>query len=402
MVRKGARWRVGDGSKINTWNSRWVESSGGGQVLSPQLDSSVMVVKDLFLPGSKLWNTELIDQNFFPWEAESIKRIPVSLHTEEDLLIWPRTPDGIYSVKSAYQLLASKSQQAQAGPLDVDAGKRFWNGIWKLQVLNKVRHFMWRASSESLPTNSNLFKRHILSDSSCSLCEDHPEDVLHCLWLCDYAKCVWFSNQTFCLPRTRVFRSFGDLANFILTETSSNSTTLFSMVAWSIWTRRNKLRAKQQVWDVSDTIKNAKDLLQEFRDVQSLSLRPLVQREVVRWKPPSSGLFKINFDGALFDNLALAGLWIVIQDEQGLIIAALSQRIPLPSSVVMVEALAARRALIFAQEISISTVEVEGDSLQVIRAIQNQKQDRSCMGHIIQDIKQIGSCMQTCFFFPYL
>lgn len=294
--------------------------------------------------------------------------------------------------------MASKSQQVQAGPLDVDAGKRFWNGIWKLKVPNKVRHFMWRASSESLPTNSNLFKRHILSDSSCSLCEDHPEDVLHCLWLCDYAKCVWFSNQTFCLPRTRVFRSFGDLANFILTKTSSNSATLFSMVAWSIWTCRNKLRAKQQVWDVSDTIKNAKDLLQDFRDVQSLSLHPLVQREVVRWKPPSSGLFKINFDGALFDNLALAGLGIVIQDEQGLIIAALSQRIPLPSSVVMVEALAARRALIFAQEISISTVEVEGDSLQVIRAIRNQKQDRSCMGHIIQDIKQIGSCMQTCFF----
>lgn len=41
----------------------------------------------------------------------------------------------------------------------------------------------------------------------------------------------------------------------------------------------------------------------------------------------------------------------------------------------MVEALAARRALIFAQEISISIVEVEGDSLQVINGIKNQKQD---------------------------
>lgn len=57
----------------------------------------------------------------------------------------------------------------------------------------------------------------------------------------------------------------------------------------------------------------------------------------------------MNFDGAIFENLALAGLGIVIRDEQGLIITALSQRIPLPNSVNMVEALAARRSLIFAQ-----------------------------------------------------
>lgn len=86
---------------------------------------------------------------------------------------------------------------------------------------------------------------------------------------------------------------------------------------------------------------------------------------------------KLIFDGTTFDNLALAGLGVVIRDEQGMIIAALSQQIPLPSSVNMVEALATRRALIFAQEISISSVEVEGDSLQVIRAINKKEQDRS-------------------------
>ena len=66
-----------------------------------------------------------------------------------------------------------------------------------------------------------------------------------------------------------------------------------------------------------------------------------------------------------------------------MIIAALSQRIPLPSSVSMVEALAARRALTFAQEISIFSVEVEGDSLQVIRAINKKKLDRTGLCHII-------------------
>ncbi|XP_050281885.1 uncharacterized mitochondrial protein AtMg00310-like [Quercus robur] len=110
VIYKGARWRVGDGSRINIWTSRWVESSGGGQILSPQHDPSLVVVKDLFLPGTKIWGQELIDQNFFPWEAKGIKSILVSLHIEEDLLIWPRTPDGMYSVKSAYQLMANELQ----------------------------------------------------------------------------------------------------------------------------------------------------------------------------------------------------------------------------------------------------------------------------------------------------
>lgn len=49
----------------------------------------------------------------------------------------------MYSVKSAYQLLANEFQQAQACWSNPDTGKRLWNGIWKLKVPNKVRHFMW-------------------------------------------------------------------------------------------------------------------------------------------------------------------------------------------------------------------------------------------------------------------
>ena len=47
--------------------------------------------------------------------------------------------------------------------------------------------------------------------------------------------------------------------------------------------------------------------------MQSPTKRFAVPREVVPWKPPTAGLFKINFDGAIFENLALAGLGIVIR-----------------------------------------------------------------------------------------
>ena len=139
-------------------------------------------------------------------------------------------------------------------------------------------------------------------------------------------------------------------------------------------------------------------MLQEFTDVQDSPVWSAIPWVEARWKPPSAGLFKINFDGAVFMDRSLVGLGIVIRDESGLIIVALSQKIPLPSSMELVEALAARRALIFAQEISIFKAEVEGDSLKVIQALNNPKPNRTQIGHIICDIQILGVGMQSCTF----
>ena len=64
--------------------------------------------------------------------------------------------------------------------------------------------------------------------------------------------------------------------------------------------------------------------------------------------------------------MGYAGLGVVIRDCNGNIIAALSQKIKLPHSVETVEALAAHKAVIFAKELSIFKVVVEGNCLQVV------------------------------------
>nr|POE58417.1 protein disulfide isomerase-like 1-6 [Quercus suber] len=166
---------------------------GGGQIVSPQLDSSLSTVKDHFIPRTRIWNKELINQNFLTWEAESIQSILVSYYLMEDLLIWPRTTDGSYSVKSAYQLLSAKNRTSQ-------------------------------------PSSSNT--------------------------------------------------------EAVLVDSSLATTALFSMVAWSIWIRRNKIREKQQVWGVGDTVQQAQELLQEFWDVQGRPSRPLARRTQQKWSSP--------------------------------------------------------------------------------------------------------------------
>ena len=95
------------------------------------------------------------------------------------------------------------------------------------------------------------------------------------------------------------------------------------------------------------------------------------------WTPLGAGYYKINFDGTIFESSGRAGLGVVVKDMEGMVIAALSQNIQLPNSVDSIEALAARRAIILAQEISLTQVVMEGDSLKVIAAINSLKQSRT-------------------------
>ena len=77
-------------------------------MISPTIGAGVEKVCDLFYPNSKIWNPGLIQHIFYPWEVEKILKIQVSEVSTEDMLVWPLSSNGDYSVKSAYRLLATE------------------------------------------------------------------------------------------------------------------------------------------------------------------------------------------------------------------------------------------------------------------------------------------------------
>ena len=199
------------------------------------------------------------------------------------------------------------------------------------------------------------------------------------------------SDARFSFLRAHHFSNFGDLFQFLCSHGSSNLIALFAMAAWGIWERRNRVREGQKTWGSNLVMHRALELLQEYRDVQSVNPRMAVRRMDLRWKPPDSGVYKINFDGALFLEQRCAGLGVVVRDSVGLVMAALSQRVRLPGSANVVEALAARRAICFAQELSLHNVVIEGDSLKVIEAIIDTRPVQTLYGHIIDEIRLLSS-----------
>ena len=121
----------------------------------------------------------------------------------------------------------------------------------------------------------------------------------------------------------------------------------------------------------------------------------------VRWKPPPPGMVKVNFDGAIFSTQSSAGLGMVVRDQAGLVLATLSQKIPLPTSVETVEVIAARRALIFALELDFESVMVVGDSEIIINTIREKTLLSSNLGHILEDI-HVLSCSFSSISFHHI
>ncbi|KAL0005339.1 hypothetical protein SO802_012900 [Lithocarpus litseifolius] len=86
------------------------------------------------------------------------------------------------------------------------------------------------------------------------------------------------------------------------------------------------------------------------------------------------------------EDLDSAGFGIVIRNSLGSVRAALSQRVPIPFSVATAEALACRRAVEFAKEVSALDYIFEGDAEVLIKAICMEDVSNPKYGYVIKDI----------------
>ena len=182
VIKKGMMWRVGDGSQIRVFHDNWIPGSFPTKAVSRtprgEDDSTVSSLIDQTV---KEWNGHLIDLKLAPLMAQKIKAIPLSTAMMGDCLVWPRTRDGNYLVKTGYQLLGEfENREVASGSSNNDL-RSFWKGIWKLRIPNKIKNFYWRACTESLPTLANLHRCKVINSPLCSNCGKDSETALHTL-----------------------------------------------------------------------------------------------------------------------------------------------------------------------------------------------------------------------------
>lgn len=99
------------------------------------------------------------------------------------------------------------------------------------------------------------------------------------------------------------------------------------------------------------------------------------------WTPPLATWMKLNFDGACDLKQCKVGLGAVIRDDSGVLRGAMAIPYKLPLSPLATEATALCHVL------GVSKIEIEGDALSVLKALDSYSLDLSEIGAVVEEIK---------------
>ena len=133
---------------------------------------------------------------------------------------------------------------------------------------------------------------------------------------------------------------------------------------------------------------HASDYLREFVEAQDqLSVPVSVHVPTSQaWQPPQGEFFKLNFDGASFDNGATSGYGAVIRNGNGEVMAAVSAKGGVVRDSEELEVMACRNALEFAINAGFMEVILEGDNALVMKTVSQAQPNFSRLGLIYEDI----------------
>uniref|UniRef100_A0A2N9J5F1 RNase H type-1 domain-containing protein n=1 Tax=Fagus sylvatica TaxID=28930 RepID=A0A2N9J5F1_FAGSY len=395
VISRGAIWRVGNGQSINVWNHRWLLEEHHRKILTPGPNILLhCTVNQLIIKPQMVWDQALIDQLFSPYDAEAIKHIPLSNQDHADKLTWPGNTNGEYLVQSGYRFLVDEEDKNLPGCSMPNPLQNTWRSIWSLNIPKKCQMFAWKASCEALPTKLNLQKRHIPVDPTCEICGELDEDVIHALWSCNHLHQVWAKEVWTQSLRSTPCGDFADLLTKVLHQGRDSEPKQFIMICWALWQRRNKIRLHQEVDSIDQVGPKAKCYLEEYlkeADHKQPQPQPIPK---VRWMPPRSHRYKINYDGAVFKKTNEAGIGVIVRDTRGLVIASLVQKVRFPHSVPSIEAWTVKRSIQFALEIGLTEAEFEGDSQIVVTALNDTHPSLATFGLLIVDAKAMARKLQ--------
>ena len=178
----GSVWRIGNGQSVKIRGDRWLPQNSASKIVSlASILPPQSKVCDLINHEEHQWKSKLITQEFLPHEANIIKGIPLSDQDIPNKQVWHASTHGVYTTRSAYMLLALAERNNVPTCLTNKSSSKIWQCIWSLQVSYNVRHLIWRAANEALPTLYNLQRRGVVQTAYYQNCKAVGEDIVHAL-----------------------------------------------------------------------------------------------------------------------------------------------------------------------------------------------------------------------------
>ena len=137
---------------------------------------------------------------------------------------------------------------------------------------------------------------------------------------------------------------------------------------WCIWKNRNAAKFEGKFKQAKDVASEALALVDEFKGQVEAS-RQRVPRRTVAWTPPRKDWYKVNVDGAVFEELGNCGIGVVIRNYRGLLMGAMSKKLDLPLGALEVEAKAFEEGIMLVGDLGLGNICLEGDAKLVTDAL---------------------------------
>ncbi|XP_075503964.1 uncharacterized protein LOC142541290 [Primulina tabacum] len=320
----GIRWRIGVGD-VSFWDDIWC----GDVPLSSQVllrgDRGVRVSHFL---SDGAWDFDLLCSVVPPSIAETITLIPIA-SGEPDSAIWVHSSDGVFSLKSAWELVRLRDQVSD-----------IFTPCWGSWLRPTMSFFLWRFWHQWLPVDDVLQRRGFELASKCQCCE-MPETFTHIFIDSPLARSVWhYFGAVFhvCIPLTSDFRLFLSAWKRHPGWTPRGHVKEFLpfIVLWFLWTARNDAKhrhlhisaetVKSQILSylrlahAASTVKpmHWRGVLQAARAMGIfVQLRRARKLTIVRWLRPPFGCFKLNVDGSSRGSPGDSTVGGVVRDSSG-------------------------------------------------------------------------------------
>ncbi|CAN1789467.1 Putative ribonuclease H protein At1g65750 [Linum perenne] len=167
------RWRIGNGDSIRVWQDPWISSDTSRKVTTePSTELADLRVNDLWIPGTRQWDVELIDELFNVDDATAISNTTLGEGMDVDIPIWHYSKHGNLTVSSAYRVWSDHF--SDMGQYDTDGP---WDKLWKVHAPLKAKIMAWRLLRNIIPTRETLSHRHINTPGGCGICTHDTESV---------------------------------------------------------------------------------------------------------------------------------------------------------------------------------------------------------------------------------
>lgn len=420
LLKKGLKWRIGDGRKVRIWKDQWIPRQSSLK-LSPQNGRCrLRWVHQLINQDTNSWDADLIKNVCSPLDVNEILKIKLPHRGMEDFLAWHFDKTGVFTVRSAYHLALHnqlKANELGSSSSSTSGERKIWASLWTAPVPQKVKIFAWRLARECLATMENRKKRKLEIDSTCRICGLGGEDGFHAVISCTKATALRsLIREVWELPDERfLIRSGPDWLLIILDSINAESRAKFLLLLWRAWFLRNdsvhcsgkasvlgSLLFLQSLWEslfmstsqgkVDD--KGKKPVMQSR--LSSPDSHERNHTTTMGWTPPPMGWVKANVDGSFIQSSEAASAGIVIRDHTGSVLLTSWRILSHCGSAEEAEATACWEGVNLAAEWVKKPLILETDCANLVSMLTSSGFDRAQLCHVLRSIKFL---LQACLIF---